>query len=120
MCGIEDRLILDAFDTQHDFKTKARTIRGLSQTDIGMHNSLRADFFLAQLGRGTLDCRQEARRVTGSEELIRVMSAFASPANRFGSREFEVERGCLVGGHRRYGAVEPTGASSGHCIEVIL
>jgi hypothetical protein len=61
MCGIEDRLILDAFDTQHDFKTKARTIRGLSQTDIGMHNSLRADFFLAQLGRGTLDCRQEAR-----------------------------------------------------------
>jgi hypothetical protein len=58
----------------------------------------------------------ELTRVTGSEELIRVMSAFASPANRFGSREFEVERGCLVGGHRRYGAVEPTGASSGHCI----
>lgn len=61
MCGIEDRLILDAFDTQHDFKTKAGTIRGLSQTDIGMYNSLRADFFLAQLGRSALDCRQEAR-----------------------------------------------------------
>jgi hypothetical protein len=47
MCGIEDRLIIDAFDTQHDFKTEAGTIRRLSQTDIGMHNSLRADFSLA-------------------------------------------------------------------------
>jgi hypothetical protein len=61
MCGIEDRLVLDTFHTQHDLKTKAGTIRGLSQTDIGMHNSLRADFFLAQLGRSALDCRQEAR-----------------------------------------------------------
>ncbi len=47
MCGIEDRLIIDAFDAQHDFKTKAGTIRGLSQSDIGVHNSLRADFSLA-------------------------------------------------------------------------
>ena len=62
----------------------------------------------------------ELTRVTGSEELIRVMSAFATTANRFGSRELEVERGCLVGGHRRYGAVEPTGASSGHCILRII
>jgi hypothetical protein len=61
MCGIEDRLILDAFDTQHDFKSKAGTIGGLSQTDIGMHNSLCADFSLAQLGRSVLDCTQEAR-----------------------------------------------------------
>jgi hypothetical protein len=63
MCGIEDRQILDAFDTQHDFKTKAGAIRGLSQTDIGMYNSLRADFSLTQLGRSVLDCRQEARCV---------------------------------------------------------
>jgi hypothetical protein len=55
VCGIEDRLIIEAFDTQHDFKTEAGTIRGLSQTDIGMHNSLRADFSLAQLGRSVLD-----------------------------------------------------------------
>ena len=61
VCGIEDCLIIDAFDTQHDFKTEARTIRGLSQTDIGMHNGLRADFSLAQLGRNVLDCRQEGR-----------------------------------------------------------
>ena len=61
MCGIEDRLILDAFDTQHDFKAKAGTIRSLPQTDIGMHNNLRADFFLAQLSCSNLDCRQEAR-----------------------------------------------------------
>ena len=59
-------------------------------------------------------------RISSSEKLIRVMSAFATPAKRFGSREFEVERGCLVGGHRRYGAVEPTGASSGHCILRII
>lgn len=61
MCGIEDRLILDALDTQHDFKSKAGTIGGLSQTNIGMHDSLRADFSLAQLGRSILDCTQEAR-----------------------------------------------------------
>ena len=63
MRGIEDRLISDAFDTQHNFKTRAGTIHGLSQTDIGMHNSLRADFPLAQFGRSVLDCRQEARSV---------------------------------------------------------
>ena len=106
-CGIEDRLILDAFDTQHDFKTIAGTICGLSHTDIGMHNGLRADFSLAQLGRSILDCRQEARcicvciayyysdagveitiliqltRVTSSEELIRVVSGISS-AKRLG------------------------------------
>ncbi len=59
--GIYDSLILDAFDTQHDFKTKAGTIRGLSQTDICMHNGPRADFSLAQLGGNVLDCTQEAR-----------------------------------------------------------
>lgn len=55
-------------------------------------------------------------RVTGSEELIRVVPAIAAPANRFGGRKFEVEGDCHVGGRRRYGAIEPTGASSGHCI----
>ena len=47
MCSIEDRLIFNAFDTQHDFKTKAGTIRGLFHTNIGMYNSLRPDFSLA-------------------------------------------------------------------------
>ena len=61
MSGIDDRLILDAFDTQHDFQTKAGTISGLSKTNIGMHDSLRADFSLAQLGRSILDRTQEAR-----------------------------------------------------------
>jgi len=53
-------------------------------------------------------------RVTGSEELFGVMSAIATPAQRFGSSEFEIERGCLVGGRGRYGAVAATCGSPCH------
>jgi hypothetical protein len=60
VCGVQDRLILNAFDTQQDFKTKPRTIRGSSQTDIRMYHSPCADFSLAQLGRSGLDRSQEA------------------------------------------------------------
>jgi hypothetical protein len=56
VCGIQDFLILNAFDTQHGFKTKPRTIRGESQTDIRMYHSPRADFCLALLGRNVLEC----------------------------------------------------------------
>lgn len=59
MCGIEDCLILDAFDAQH-LKSKAWTTPDLSQTDVGMHDSLGANFSLAQLGRSLLDCPREA------------------------------------------------------------
>jgi hypothetical protein len=59
--GVQDRLILNAFDTQYDFEPKPRTIRGESQTDIRMHHSPRTDFFLAQLGRSGLERAQEAR-----------------------------------------------------------
>lgn len=60
VCGVQDRLILNAFDTQQDFKTKPRTIRGLSQANIRMYHSPRADFFFAQLGCSGLDRAQEA------------------------------------------------------------
>ena len=55
-------------------------------------------------------------RVTGCEELFRVMSAIAVPAHRLGESKFEVKRGCLVGGRGRYGAIAATCGSSGHRI----
>ena len=55
-------------------------------------------------------------RVTGCEELFRVMSAIAVPAHRLGDSKFEVERGCLIAGRRRYGAVAATCGSRGHRI----
>jgi hypothetical protein len=60
VCGIEDRLILNALDTQHDCKAKAGAIRRMTQTDIGMYNGARSDFFLAHLGRNFLVSAQEA------------------------------------------------------------
>src|ERR1700730_6599169 len=51
VCGVQDRLILYAFDTQHDLETIPRTIRGLSQDDIRVYHSPLADFFLALLPR---------------------------------------------------------------------
>jgi hypothetical protein len=59
-------------------------------------------------------------RVTGCEELFGVMSAIAIPAHSFGSPEFEIERGCLVGGRGRYGAVAATCGSRSHRILDIL
>jgi hypothetical protein len=61
VCGVQDRLILNAFDTQQDLKTKTRTICGSSQSDIRMYHSPGTDFSLAQFGRSDLDRAQEAR-----------------------------------------------------------
>jgi hypothetical protein len=65
------------------------------------------------------NCRENIyilTRVTGCEELFGVMSAVAIPAQRFGSSKFEAERGCLVGGRGRYGAVAATCGSRSHSI----
>jgi len=61
VCNIQDRLILNTFDTYYDFETKSRVILGSTQTDISMHHSTRSDFPLARLGSSGLDCAQEAR-----------------------------------------------------------
>jgi hypothetical protein len=44
------------------------------------------------------------------------VSAIATPAERFGDRKFEVERGRLVRGGRRYCAVAPAFGSGGHLV----
>jgi hypothetical protein len=61
VCSVEDRLILDTFDTQHNFKTQSRDFLGLTYTDIRMHQSTLSDFFLACPGSSELDRAQEAR-----------------------------------------------------------
>jgi hypothetical protein len=61
VCGVQDRLILDTFDTQHNTKTKSGDILGSTYTDIRMHHSTLSDFFLARLGSDGLDRAQEAR-----------------------------------------------------------
>jgi hypothetical protein len=60
VCGVQDRLIVDALDTQRDLETEPRAIRGLSQSDICVHHSLRTDFFLTLFRRNGLDRTQEA------------------------------------------------------------
>jgi len=146
VCGVQDRLILDTFDTQHNFEAKSRDFLGSTYTDIRMHHGTLSDFFLACPGSSGLDRAQEAcwfffrvaycysyrcfvcreiqyllfTRVTGCEELFGVMSAFPIPAHRFGNSKFEVERGCLVGGRGRYGAVAATCGSSSHRIEAVF
>lgn len=60
VCGVQDRLIVDAFDTQCDLETEPRAIRGLSQSDICVHHGPRTDFFLALFCRNGLDRTQEA------------------------------------------------------------
>jgi hypothetical protein len=67
MGGIYDRLILNAFDTQHDSQTISRTIGGQSEGDIGMHRSPRDSFFLALFRRDGLDRTEETRCVLGSD-----------------------------------------------------
>jgi hypothetical protein len=49
--------------------------------------------------------------MTGSEELFGVVSTIATPADRFGKRQFEVEGCRLIGGRRRYGAVASASGS---------
>jgi len=61
VCSVQDRLILDTFDTQHNTKTKTRDILGSTYTDIRMHHSTLSDFFLACSGSSDLDRAQEAR-----------------------------------------------------------
>ncbi len=136
MCGVQDRLILDTFNTQHNFKTQSSDLLGLTYTDIRMYHSTLSDFFLACPGSSDLDRAQEARwfffpaygysyrrlvvdiylsiltRVARCEELFGVMSAIAAPAHRFGKSKFEVERSCLVGGRGGYAAVAATSCGS--------
>lgn len=143
VCSVDDRLILDTFDTQHNFKTQPRDLLGLTYTDIRMHQGTLSNFFLACPGSSDLDRAQEARwfffffarraslsipmlgcrerlciltRIAGCEELFGVMPALAAPANRFGRSKLEVERGCLVGGRGRYGAVAATCGGRSHRI----
>jgi hypothetical protein len=61
MCGVQDRLILDTFDSQHNLKTQSRDILGPTYTDIRMHHSTLSNFFLACSGSSDLDRAQEAR-----------------------------------------------------------
>jgi hypothetical protein len=61
VCGVHDRLILDTFDAQDDFKAQPRDILGSTYTDIRMYQSTISDFFLACPGSSDLDRAQEAR-----------------------------------------------------------
>jgi hypothetical protein len=143
--GVENRLIIYAFDAQHDLETIPITIRGLSQNNVRVYHSPLSDFFLALLPRNCLDRAQEARyfiftrrmgwsmknsvscardsrfekptRVTGGEELFGVVSCVTTPAERFRDRQLEVERSRLVSGRRGDFAGAPsTCGSGGHLV----
>ena len=135
VCGVHDRLILDTFDAQHDLNTQSRDILGSTYTLTSACTTARSPTsFLPALEAATWIAPKKhagffsrkrmiveeniyiLTRVTGCEELFGVMPAITIPAHRFGNSKFEIERGCLVGGRGRYGAIAATCGSRSHCV----